>query len=286
MYIVRDKSTRRIIHVNPAPVSQQLQGSDIYYQLDPDTMEVGRADLDRVPEHFEIDARGVLVPWPLERLVNEGLYDLPPHLKAQGDEIVEKTAAELIAAGVAPLPAAQDRESSEDMSDAELVAAGLLELDPHSKLDGPNLIPKTLAELVRDQVVSLAPDEEVRGDQIVQLTPRELLERERIDLARYKQAVVERYTELSLTARRKVVPDHQLLYAAVGALGSDVAEAYRKIAADHVKKLEQTTKAIERATSATEVDSAAHVDQIEWQKTVRSTMRLQAPRARRRRPSR
>lgn len=293
MYIVRDKATRKIIHVNPAPVSQELEGADVYYQLDPVTMEVGRGELSQVPEHLDIDERGLIVPWTLERQVKEGIKMLPPELKAVGDDIIPKTLADRVADGtlklkpteklvgdridrktgaeqvaeglikLAPTQVLEDDEIRE-MTEGEKAAAGLIQIAPHLKVVGKALVLKAPAELVRDKLIELAPDEKLNGDEIVKLTPREMLDEGRHNLQRYKQAVIERYTEASLAARRKELPDHQLLYAAIGALDAATVEKYRKIAATHVKALDHMEHAIEKASTADEVDAVAGLG--EWPK--------------------
>src|SRR6478672_1761642 len=128
MYIVRNKATRKILHVNPAPVSQQLEGTDIYYQLDLATMEVARGELVGMPEHFDIDQQGTIVPWTLERQVREGVETLPPDLKAVGNDIVPKPLAEKVADGTVTLTPTQvvDGEHLREMTQGEQAAAGLI----------------------------------------------------------------------------------------------------------------------------------------------------------------
>jgi hypothetical protein len=286
MYIVRDKATGQNVHVNPAPVSQKLEGVDLYYRLDLTTMAVGRGELNEVPTHFDISEQGLIVPWTLERQVKEGVRALPPDQKAVGNDVVEKplaqkvaeglvklkpteklvddriepkTIAEQVAEGLIKLTPTQvvDGDVVREMTHGEKAAAGLVELDPRLKVVGKEIAFKTPAELVRDKLVKLADDEKVEGDEIVKLTPREMLAEGRYDLKRYKQAVLERFTEASLAARRKELPDHQLLYAAVGALDAATTEKYRKIATDHAKLLDKAAKDIEKASSADEVDNVA-----------------------------
>jgi hypothetical protein len=284
VYIVREKNTRKILHVNPAPVSQQLEGADIYFQLDPATMEVGEGDLAAVPEHFDIDERGQIMPWTLERQIKQGIRALPPELKAVGDRIVEKSLAEKIADGVVKMKPTEklvgehieqktvaeqvadgliklsptqvvEEDDIREMTEGEKAAAGLIHLDPTLKVVGKAIVPKTRAELARDRLIELAPDEGVKGDEIVKLTPREMLKEGRLDLQRYKAAAIERHAQACLAARRKVVPDHELLYAAIGALEPSRVEKYRSIVSTFVKALDRATQAIQKASSADEVDA-------------------------------
>ena len=141
MYIVRDKKTRAIIHVNPAPVSQHLESRDVYFKFDPASMEIGRTDARELPEEFDINEAGeIVVAAAAERTlsqqvaegtltlpatqkiigegaseqivektiseqVDEGLIALAPNLKVAGDEIVELTAREMYEAGSIKLKA-------------------------------------------------------------------------------------------------------------------------------------------------------------------------------------
>jgi hypothetical protein len=266
MYIVRDKATHRIIHVNPAPVSQGLEGTDIYYRLDLATMEVGRGEFFEAPRLFDIDAQGIVVPWTLERQIKEGRKTLPPDLKAVGNDIVPKPLAEKLTDGTVKLTPTQvvDGEHIREMTQGEQAAAGLIQLEPHLKLAGKQIVPKTRADLARDKLIELASDEKIQGDEVVRLNLREMLAEGRIDLQGYKQAVIDRYTEVSLAARRNQLPDYQLLYAALGALDAATVEHHRKIAADHARALDQTTRSVQSAATADEVDKIAGLG--DWSK--------------------
>jgi len=286
MYIVRNKATGQIIHVNPAPVSQGLEGTDIYYQLDLATMEVARGDLAEVPDHFDIDGTGAIVPWTLERKVLRGVLTLPPDLKAVGDTVVLKTLAEKVADGTVQLRSNEklvgdriepktvaemvdegliqltptqiiDGDEVREMTDGEKVMAGLIELDPRLKVEGKRVVPKTLAELVQDDLLKLAPDETLQGENIVKLTPREMFNRGILNLDDYKAAVIARFTELSLTKRRALVQDHMLIYVALGLVETGPAENYRTIAANHADELGHVIRGIEDAVTANEVDTIA-----------------------------
>lgn len=294
MYIVRDSLTHRILHVNPAPVSQGLEGVDIYYQFDPATMEVGKGELQSVPEHFDIDNEGSIHPWTIERQIKEGVTTLPPDLKAVGDEVVQKTLAEKVADGTVTLKPTEklvddrieqktvaeqvdeglvkltptqivDGDMIREMTDGEKAAAGLIQIEPRLKVVGKRIVTKTPAELVKDKLLDLANDEKIEGDDIVKLTPREMLQEKRISLQAYKQALIQRYTESSLADRRKELPDHQILYAAIGALDPGTVEKVRKIASEHAKTLEKVARAIDKAATADEADKIASLG--DWPKT-------------------
>jgi hypothetical protein len=286
VYIVRDRVTKQIIHVNPAPLAQRLEGRDIYYQFDPKTMEVGRGELPAVPDHFHINDEGGIVPWTLQERVAAGLLKLPPHQKAVGDRIVEKTLAEQVAEGVVALKPTEtvrdnrivpkslteqvtegliklsptqivDEDQIREMTDGEKAAAGLIKLAPHLKLVGKHISPKSRVEMAREGLVKLAPDEKMVGEQVVKLTPRQMLDEGRTELKQYKEAVFERHNQACLEARRKVLSDHELLYAAIGAVSQERVEECRTIAASYIKALEQVGVAIQEAVTADEVDAVA-----------------------------
>ncbi|MCP3137399.1 hypothetical protein [Pyxidicoccus xibeiensis] len=284
MYIVRDKTTKKVIHVNPAPLSQALEGQDIYFQFDPKTMEVGRGDLPDVPSHFNIDAQGNIVLWTLQEKVAAGVVQLPPNQKMVGDTIVEKTLPEKVASGVITLKPEEklvgdkivekslaekvaeklvtlkptqilEGESIREMTPGEQVAAGLITLDKTMKVVGGEITPKSRAELAREGLIPLAPDEGVQGDEIVKLTPRQLLDAGRITLAQYKEAMVQLHAQANLEARRKVLPDHELLYAAIGALPAERVTEYRTTVQGFVRAFDQSKLTILKATSASVVDA-------------------------------
>lgn len=284
MYIVRDKATKKVIHINPAPLTQNLQGQDIYYQLDPATMEVGRGELPSVPEYFHITGQGEIVPWTLQEKVAAGVVTLPLHQKAVGDTLVDKSVAEKVAAGLITLKPEEklvgndivpktmaervvekliqltptqvlDGESIREMNDAEKVAAGLIRLDKTQKVVGREIVSKSRAELARDKLIQLDPDEKLQGEEVIKLTRRQMLDEGRIALEQYKQEAIERHVQAHLEARRKVLPDHELLYAAIGALGQDRVATYRATVESFLRPLEEAKVAIQKAKDANTVDA-------------------------------
>jgi hypothetical protein len=94
VYIVRDKKTKAIIHINPAPITQELDGEDVYYKYNSKTMEIGKTALSALPEHFKIDAGRNIVELTPEELVSEGFLTLEPSQKIVDGQIVEKTLTE------------------------------------------------------------------------------------------------------------------------------------------------------------------------------------------------
>ncbi|MFP2929655.1 hypothetical protein ACLESO_31545 [Pyxidicoccus sp. 3LG] len=286
MYIVRDKATKKVIHVNPAPVSQGLEGKDIYFQFDPATMEVGRGEFPEVPTHFHIDSRGEIIPWTLQEKVQEGVVTLPPDQKAVGNNIVEKSVSERVAAGIISLKPEEklvgeqivqkslaekvaeklitlaptqvvEGENIREMDDAEKVAAGIIKLDKTQKVLGRFIVPKSRAELAKENLVTLEPDEKVLGEQVVRLTRRQMLDEKRIDLQQYKQQMIEAHTQAALEARRRELPDHELLHAAIGALGPERAAEYKAIVERHLAALNQARVSIAKAVTADAVEAVS-----------------------------
>jgi len=129
VYVVRNKRSQKILHINPAPLSQGLAGEEIYHAWNPKTMEIGRFDGAVLPEHFRIDEAGEVIPLTLEEKVAAGLVELPAEEKAVGDQVVEKTLA-------------------------EKVADGLITLEPHQKVVGNEIVSKTASELVAEGLVT------------------------------------------------------------------------------------------------------------------------------------
>lgn len=106
MYIVREKASSKVLHVNPAPPSQQLRGKDVYYLFDPATMEIGATDRP-LPAHFKIDAAGEIVELSLEEKIQKGIVTLSPGEKVAGDRIVPMTLREKVDAGLLVLDRGQ-----------------------------------------------------------------------------------------------------------------------------------------------------------------------------------
>jgi len=288
MYIVRDKATRNVLHVNPAPVEQQLEGTDIYFRFDPKTMEVAKGELPEVPAHFDIDQHGRMLAWTLERQVKEGLKKLPPELKAVGDRVVPKTTADRVADGSVRLLPTQKLvgDAIVEKTGAERVREGLVKLGPTEVLDGDEIremtdvekaekglisfdrlvmksvagriVPKTPAELVRDKVLALAPDQKVVGDDVVTPTPRQMLDEGRYDLKSYKEVTKKRCAELELTKRREAVSDNELMYALYQLRDADTLAAYKEILKTSRDRIDKVSRAIEHASAADDVDKAAH----------------------------
>lgn len=102
MYVVRDKETKSIIHINPAPLSQELKEQEVYFMFDIDKMEIGRKD-GLLPEHFDINENGEIIELTLYDMVSEGIVNLEPYEKIENNRIVDKSIAELVNEGLLQL---------------------------------------------------------------------------------------------------------------------------------------------------------------------------------------
>ncbi len=76
MYIVRDIESKKILHLNPAPISQELREKDIYGDFDPATMEIGKTD-GEIPDQFEINQYGFIEPQDSQEIEEIGAYEIP-----------------------------------------------------------------------------------------------------------------------------------------------------------------------------------------------------------------
>jgi hypothetical protein len=113
VYIVRNKRTKELIHVNPAPLSQPLEGEDVYVRFDPKTMEIGRTD-GPLPERFDIGPDGKIVPLEEQTPPGAGSPETAAGQKVVEDEagprLVDKSSAELVEEGLLTPEALLDRK--------------------------------------------------------------------------------------------------------------------------------------------------------------------------------
>lgn len=160
MYIVRDKVTKEILHINPAPLSQGLASEEVYHAFDAETMEIGRSDAPAIPAHFEIDATGVIVELTMQQKIDAGMVKLRPEEKLVDDTIVEKTLSEKVADNVIELPATHmvvgegTEERIEEKPVSQQVAEGVRELQPNEKLVGEEIQEKTTQEQIDEGLIT------------------------------------------------------------------------------------------------------------------------------------
>ena len=134
MYIVRDKKTKNIIYVNPAPLSQALDGETIYHQYDSKTMEIGKTDLPVLPEHFTIDSQNMICELSLSEQSQKGIIQLTPFQKVVGEGADEKIVIKSL---------------------EERVKEGLLELSPNQKIENDHIVTYTNEEMFNKRFIDL-----------------------------------------------------------------------------------------------------------------------------------
>ena len=232
MHVVIDKKSRDILHVNPAPLSQGLQGKEIYRRFNVKTMEIGSTD-GPLPEHFDINKKGEIVELSPEQQVKAGLLELAPHEKIVEGIIAEKSLSEKV----------KDK---------------LIELGPTQKIEGKGtderIVEKTLSEQVKDKLITLGPNQKVVGEEIVTLTPRQMLDAKSIDLAEYKQTQIEHYSGLSFELRRAIIPDHRLQNVALGIYDEKTTANMKATVSAFRVEFYRIKGLIEKAASAKAVD--------------------------------
>jgi hypothetical protein len=174
MYVVIDKRTQEIIHINPAPPSQHLKGKDVYFDYDPETMQIGEADVPQVPEHFVVSADGLLREFTLQEKHAAGLITLRPVEKIVDNQIVIKSLSEQVEEGILKLAptekivgdAAEERIAVKSLS--EQVGEGILTLAPTAKVVGEGvheqIVTKSLSEQVADGLLELSPTQKIVGE--------------------------------------------------------------------------------------------------------------------------
>ncbi len=171
MYIVRDKKKKEIIHINPAPLSQQLKGKEIYFKFDPKKMEIGEIDGD-LPGHFKIDKKGKIVELTLDEKVKAGIIELKQEQKIVNNQIVEKTLSEKVADGLITLLPTQkiigegENEQIVEKTISEQVAEELIKLEPNQKLEGEEIVEKSRQELLDEGLTTL---EDIKEENIQRL---------------------------------------------------------------------------------------------------------------------
>ncbi|QTA89076.1 hypothetical protein [Desulfonema magnum] len=72
MYIARDKKTKTILHIDPAPLSENLEGTQVYSGFDPETMEILKSDLSYMPDYYNVDENGFVVEKTDEEKILDG----------------------------------------------------------------------------------------------------------------------------------------------------------------------------------------------------------------------
>lgn len=103
MYVVRNKATHEILHIDYSAMAKSVSGEEVYSGFDAVTMEVGWTSKSYIPIYFDIDEDGEVVEISVERQVSEGLRKLAPAQKLVDGRIVQKSLDELLTEGIVEL---------------------------------------------------------------------------------------------------------------------------------------------------------------------------------------
>lgn len=192
MYIVRDKKTKKVVHINPAPLSQNLEGKDIYYKFDPKVMEIGKTD-GSLPEHFDINDKEEIIELTLNDLVEKGIVKIESHQKVKGNSIIDKTVSELVKEGLLKLQPNQKVEKNQivEKSLKELVDDGVIKLTPTQKVKGNEIVEKSIGEQVKEGIIQLnEPFEYIDGDEIKKYSIKEIVEKKLLKTKKQRESAI------------------------------------------------------------------------------------------------
>lgn len=113
MYVVRDKKSKKVLHINPAPLSQALEPKEVYARFDPKKMEIGKTD-GPLPERFDIGDDGELVSTRPETAPAVERLQAPETQKIVEDDtgarLVDKSTQELVDDGLMTLEDVRERK--------------------------------------------------------------------------------------------------------------------------------------------------------------------------------
>lgn len=105
MHVVREKQSKRILHISPSSSPTGLSGADLYPAFDATSMEVGWTPGMFMPTYFDIDSMGQVVELSDEEAVVRGLRELAPAEKLVAGKLVLKSNDELATEGLVDLGA-------------------------------------------------------------------------------------------------------------------------------------------------------------------------------------
>jgi hypothetical protein len=264
MYIVRDKTTKAVIHVNPAPLSQHLDAEEIYFQFDSKTMEIIRTDTSEVPKHFSV-VDGQIIEPTLQDLVNQGIVVLKPEEKVEHNQIVPKTPSERIAEGLLKLPPQYkvvgegENEVIVEKTLSEQVAEGLLTLPPRHSIVGEGkeeqIVAEPMAEALAVEPGDLAPNQKLVNGEIVEKTLREQFDEGLLTLDQAKQAQIEHYSALAIEQRRRILPDYKLQNAGLGIYDKKRVATYRATVQAYRAEFHRLQALVEQAASIEDLET-------------------------------
>jgi hypothetical protein len=264
MYIVRDKSTKAVIHINPAPLSQHLEAEEIYFQWNPDRMEVIRTDAPELPEHFSV-VNGQIVEATLQDLVKQGIVVLRPEEKVENNQIVPKPLSEQIAEGLLSLPPTHklvvtgDTEAIVEKTLSEQVAEGIVVLNPTEQIvgegDDERIDTRLAAAAVPEEPGELAANQKLANGDIVKKTLREQFEEGLLTLEQAKQARLEHFSTEAIAQRRHILPDYKLLNAGLGIYDEQTVAGYKATVQAYRDEFHRLEALIEQTDSLDEIES-------------------------------
>lgn len=234
MYIVRDKKSKKIIHINPTPPEFNLEGKEVYYQFNGKTMEIGKTGLRYVPEQFDINERG--------EIVDLSAQENPLNFQPLTEPLeIQRTLSQQIAEGLITL-SPQDKLVGEGLDEkivpktlSEKVADSLITLQPEQKITGTGydetIVPKTIKELIQDNIIKLSDIPAMIENNGIGLAPEELLADELITFDYYKKMKIDQFSEMSFDIRESFLPDYKIQNSLLGVydekMEADIKETVR-----------------------------------------------------------
>ncbi|MCK4817344.1 hypothetical protein KA005_16360 [bacterium] len=103
MYVIREKLSKKVLHIDYSLSAEPINGKEIYPNFDPKAMEIGRTERRYIPAHFNISETDKIEDLTLKQQIAEGFYTVDPYRKIVGHEIVPKALEELIDEGILSL---------------------------------------------------------------------------------------------------------------------------------------------------------------------------------------
>jgi hypothetical protein len=228
MYIIKEITTDKIIHINHAPLTQNLEGKEIYYKFDSKTMDIITSDLAEIPEHYTIKDNK-LIELSIEEKVGKNLLQLAPDQKMVNGEIVKKTLSEQVKEGfIILLPQEKiigegDDEIFAEKTVAEKVRDGLIVLNPDEKIIGEGneeqIVKKTIKEQIQEKIISLAELSKMIKTGAIQLSTNDIMDMVQdgvIAIDDYKKIKINEFSDMSFFIRDSILPDYKIQNALIG----------------------------------------------------------------------
>lgn len=265
MYVVRDKKTKKIIHINPAPLSQKLGKMDIYYKFDNQTMEIGKTDLPELPKNFKIDSKGIIIAMSLKEQVKAGIIQLNENQELLGDKIVEKSISQKVKDGIIELLPSQkivgkgSEEKIVEKTPSEMISEKIIELAPNQTIKGTKenevIAQKSLHEQLKEGLIKLGPNQRIVDDQIVTYSIKKMVDQGLIDFNEYKKRKIEEFSELSFEIRETLIPEYKLVNVGLNIYDENETDSIKATIQAFRKEFYRLKVAIEKAKTVKEVEA-------------------------------